>query len=177
MKLHHLALAAGAGWVWHQHNEKQRRLKKKAPTPPLAPQGTDVPSEPPPRAALEIAADCSTWMMSDAWILQVAQPRFGDLLREQVRAQMTGTATEPDPISLTYRLLEGEHPSCPLPLTRLEDGTVLRFDALQSDIPNTPDAYPHAAILGLYAHVTEAVIEALRRFETSGSPDELLYPL
>lgn len=177
MKLHHIALAAGAGWLWHQHEKQKRRRRKTPKTSPTTPHGGQVPSDPPPRATLEVAPDCSTWTMSDAWILQVAQPRFGDLLREHIRAQMTGTATESDPISMTYRVLEGEHPGCPVPLTTLEDGTLLRFDALQSDIPGTPDAYPHGAILGLYAHLTEAVIEALRRFETSGNPDELLFPL
>ena len=171
MKLHHLALAAGAGWLWHQHTQKQKRRRHQ--TPKTSPSTPDAP----PRATLEVAPDCSTWTMSDDWILQVAQPRFGDLLREHVRAQMMGTATEPDPVTMTYRILEGEHPGCPVPLTTLEDGTRLRFDALQSDIPGTVDAYPHGAVLGLYAHVTEAVIEGLRRFETSGNPDELLFPL
>ena len=177
MKLHHIALAVGATWLWHQQTEQKRRPKKQAATPPLAPDPEQTPSVPPPRATLETAPDCNSWTMRDTWILQVAQPRFGDLLREHVRAQMTGTATVPDPIALTYRILEGEHLGCPLPLTTLEDGTILRFDALQSDIPGTPNAYPHDAILGLYAHITEAVIEALQRFDDSGNPDELLFPL
>ena len=180
MKPHHVLFALGVGYVWYENNKKKQRKKAKGKgTQTPTHRGSEQPEDPAPteRPVLDIAADCESWTISDAWIIQVAQPRFGNLLRELVRARMTGSTTPADPIVFTYRILEGEHPSCPMPLVTVPDGTVLRFDALQADIPGTPDYYPHAAILGLYAHITEAVIDAIRRFELSGNPDELLFPL
>lgn len=178
MKPHHILLALGAGYLWYENDKKKRRKSARGSQRPT--RGNDdqaTPDTPAPRPILDIASDCEGWTMSDAWIIRVAQPRFGNILRELVRTRMMGSALEPDPIALAYRILEGEHPGCPGPLSTAQDGTILRFDALQADVPGMPDHYPHAAILGLYAHITEAVIDALERFEISGNPDELLFPL
>ncbi|MCR9165539.1 MAG: hypothetical protein ACE37F_00800 [Nannocystaceae bacterium] len=173
MKPHHVLLALGAGYVLYEHAQKKKRRKGNRGTQTTP----TTPDAPPARPVLDIASDCESWTMSDAWIIQVAQPRFALLLRERVRGQMQGRSTEADPIAMAYRILEGEHPGCPAPLVTAEDGAVLRFDALQADVPGMPDHYPHASILNLYAHITEAVLDALERFEISGNPDELLFPL
>lgn len=178
MKPHHVLLALGVGYVWYENNKKKRRKTAKGAQTPTH-RGSDQAEDPASseRPVLDIAEDCERWSISDAWIIQVAQLRFGNLLRDLVRARMTGSTTPADPIVFAYRILEGEHPGCPMPLVTAPDGTVLRFDALQAEVPGMPDHYPHAAILGLYAHITEAVIDALGRFEISGNPDELLFPL
>lgn len=183
MNAGHLILLAGAAYAWDKHQKAQKRRRASSKRPGhRSPPGTEPTPQPTPQAPatpprLDITADCESWTMSDAWIVQVAQPRFGALLRDLIRARMTGTASDPDPVTLSYRILEDQHPGCPLPLARGQDSSVLRFDALQADVPGAPDYYPHAAILGLYAHITEAVIDALRRFEISSNPDELLFPL
>ena len=179
IRLSHVALAAGAVYLWHEHDKKARKRSAGSSSKRGAsssPSDTGRP-EPAPQPRLEVAADCSQWDMSDAWVLQVAQPRFAALLRAQIRREMNGDPTPPEPLALTYALLEGEHPDCPVPRVVTPDGVDLRFDALQAEVEGAVDFYPHAAVLGLYAHVTEAVLDALERFEVSRNPDELLFPL
>lgn len=136
-----------------------------------------------PKTPLTIADDCSSWDMPETWIIQTAQVRFRRLLDaalhstkgdlEAARAQ--GLL---DPVSMTYAVLHGELGGCQPPMVHRDDGRTLTFRELQSDIPQHDDYYPHAAILGLFDTIYEAVEAAVRVLEQTGDPGRaLLFPV
>lgn len=182
MALDPLTIGAGLalGYVLVQSNKPKRRRRRKA-TPaapkPTAPQPRD-PVAPPALPRLEIAPDCSAWTIPDAWIVQVAQPRFRALLVQHNETMRAGLPATLDPVAATYAIVQGELGPCPEPLVAAPaPAPPLNFLQLQSDVESTDDYYPHAAILGLYGHIYEAVIDATQRYATTTSVDELLFPV
>lgn len=171
-----VGLIALAGYGLYSKGQRRGRRMRRT--------GTAGPRKPDtiPRTPLTVADDCSSWDMPELWIIQTAQPRFraqidtallatqGDIGKAKARGLL-------DPVALTYAILQGEIGSCREPMVHTEDGTTLSFRQLQSDIPQHPDYYEHAAILGLFDTIYEAVEAALLVLEQTRDPARaLLFP-
>ncbi len=169
-------LVALVGYGLYSHGQRRgRKMRRTEASGPRPPQSI-------PKTPLTIASDCSSWEMPETWIIQTAQVRFRRLLDEALlsatgdieKAKARGRL---DPVSMTYAILDGEIDPCKPPMKHLEDGRTLTFRELQSDIPQHDDYYPHAAILGLFDTIFEAVEAALAVLEQTGDPGRaLLFP-
>lgn len=172
-----------AGYGLYSHGQRRGRRMRRTKSTTTA----SVPPKPKPeqipKTPLEIADDCSSWVMPDTWIIQTAQTRFYDRITAALHVTKGDVAQAAeqgllDPVALSYAVLDGEIGSCPVPLLEREDGSTLTFRELQADIPQHDDYYPHPAILGLFDTIYEAVEAALSVLEQTGDPGRaLLFPV
>lgn len=171
-------VVAGVGLGYLVFRRKKTSKKKK---PALPVPGVHVPTDPgspgtPALPQIDVAGDCASWSVPDAWILQVGQPRLREMLVDLQKASMAGVSVAPDAVGMTYQILEGELGRCPIPAA-VPPAPAASFLELQADVPGAAGYYPHAAILGLYGHFYEAIVAALGRYAQSLDVGELLFPL